>query len=724
MDRFNRGFLWDDGAGGAKALTTAFVEGVEFFTGVESHILLGITLGGVVPTSVELQAEWSPDRGATWYPFDAKVYDTGGVFLVNDKVYSMGSVANGFHTVTLNLPNYTLCRISLKRTGGAGATALVWGEGRPFVKGASSEGAGGGGGVPLHAITHENGGADEISVAGLSGLLADPQTPLGHGSTHLNAGSDPTGADLKEAYDNGAFILLTAAAGSLILRDAAVPIGDVFQLQDNAGVDFFVVAPTRVDIGAAGRRLFEIIDNPTGKGGLEYYPDGGIFTANNYHAALQWSSVVTSNIPGGAPFGNDTAPQMVASTGECIFLDQPLLLSTSLLFNQASVLTAEGVNLGPIYTMVNQPLMRVGATGGSRVCTQHNAVRAQPRFGPNIAGNLTQNSCELFYAYGQVNATVGTVTVTDWVYFSARAPLLTAGGTIGTLSFVRLWDTAAAGITNLYGIDSQMNAGWFISHTGVAPSRFAGPIYISNGIVLNLGTFGGNGVQFYRSAAGSFRMGGAGGSNNEALVWNFESNPNNVSITSPTSAGVNLDVPGGFAIGPSTLADGTSNWFMAFAPGLRATKLNGDYAEVIFTSASSISVVHAISNFATWLVNAPSISIGGGSIVNAANVLIQTSMNQGTNRYGLLVTSNPSGGTLNYCARFSGAAGVRVDGLFEHTGSLLGFYGATPIVQPAAYTPTNVTTDRAYDANATTIDELADVLGTLIADLQGLGLLQ
>lgn len=39
-------------------------------------------------------------------------------------------------------------------------------------------------------------------------------------------------------------------------------------------------------------------------------------------------------------------------------------------------------------------------------------------------------------------------------------------------------------------------------------------------------------------------------------------------------------------------------------------------------------------------------------------------------------------------------------------------------VSPAAYTPTNVTTDRAYDANATTLDEVADVLGTLIADLK------
>ena len=41
----------------------------------------------------------------------------------------------------------------------------------------------------------------------------------------------------------------------------------------------------------------------------------------------------------------------------------------------------------------------------------------------------------------------------------------------------------------------------------------------------------------------------------------------------------------------------------------------------------------------------------------------------------------------------------------------------------SAYTPTNVSTDRAYDANATTTDELADVLGTLIADLQVAGIL-
>jgi hypothetical protein len=48
----------------------------------------------------------------------------------------------------------------------------------------------------------------------------------------------------------------------------------------------------------------------------------------------------------------------------------------------------------------------------------------------------------------------------------------------------------------------------------------------------------------------------------------------------------------------------------------------------------------------------------------------------------------------------------------------------SPILAGAkpTYTATNVTTDRAYDADATTVAELADVLGTLIADLRARGI--
>lgn len=41
----------------------------------------------------------------------------------------------------------------------------------------------------------------------------------------------------------------------------------------------------------------------------------------------------------------------------------------------------------------------------------------------------------------------------------------------------------------------------------------------------------------------------------------------------------------------------------------------------------------------------------------------------------------------------------------------------------ADYTASNVTEDRTYNADSTTTAELADVLGTLIADLQSIGLI-
>ena len=53
-----------------------------------------------------------------------------------------------------------------------------------------------------HASSHENGGGDEISVAGLSGELADPQPPKSHASSHLSAGSDAIKLDDLAAPDD------------------------------------------------------------------------------------------------------------------------------------------------------------------------------------------------------------------------------------------------------------------------------------------------------------------------------------------------------------------------------------------------------------------------------------------------------------------------------------------------------------------------------------------
>ncbi len=58
------------------------------------------------------------------------------------------------------------------------------------------------GALSSHHTTHENGGTDEISVAGLSGLLGDAQTPLGHHASHESGGSDAIKLDDLSAPDD------------------------------------------------------------------------------------------------------------------------------------------------------------------------------------------------------------------------------------------------------------------------------------------------------------------------------------------------------------------------------------------------------------------------------------------------------------------------------------------------------------------------------------------
>ena len=66
---------------------------------------------------------------------------------------------------------------------------------------------------------------------------------------------------------------------------------------------------------------------------------------------------------------------------------------------------------------------------------------------------------------------------------------------------------------------------------------------------------------------------------------------------------------------------------------------------------------------------------------------------------------------------------ITIIGDLNHDGSNIGFFGTAPTAKSSAYTITNPTTNRTYDANSTTINELADIMATLINDLQAYGLI-
>jgi hypothetical protein len=63
-------------------------------------------------------------------------------------------------------------------------------------------------------------------------------------------------------------------------------------------------------------------------------------------------------------------------------------------------------------------------------------------------------------------------------------------------------------------------------------------------------------------------------------------------------------------------------------------------------------------------------------------------------------------------------------GDFAHQGTNLGFYSATPVARSTGWTTfANLSSDKTCDANSTTVEELADILGTLIVQLKTVGLL-
>lgn len=93
-----------------------------------------------------------------------------------------------------------------------------------------------------------------------------------------------------------------------------------------------------------------------------------------------------------------------------------------------------------------------------------------------------------------------------------------------------------------------------------------------------------------------------------------------------------------------------------------------------------------------------------------------------TSDFRLVIGTAASTGVGVLSGRLYCSGEIEIDGALNHDGTTVGFFGVTPATRPTTYTVTNLTTDRAYDANATSTAELADVLGTLIADLRTMGL--
>lgn len=459
-------------------------------------------------------------------------------------------------------------------------------------------------------------------------------------------------------------VLLDSTRNGVVIRDAATPIGSsLWRVENNDGsIIHLDVKNGEIDIGShdsvtsSPARIMRIRD---AAGSIEFWGTDRTFTASPGGILVTGTPTHTHNYVN-TSLGGFGLTHTVRLQQSAFAFNMALVFNNGMNIRNVSGVTA---NFGPNQSYIDQP--NIAADNAVISMSMSRSFLSQPTFGGINGGTLNLTTWASLQCFGTLNAGCNVTNKYGLWYTDP----LGAGGSL-TNQYAVYIDNIIRG-TNNYGIYSLMSSGanrYFIRHTGTALSTFAGDVHVNDGVSLVLGTEGGNRVELLRSAAGIFRMGGVGGTNNEALEWNFDSAPNVVSLGSPTGAGLLLTGGSGEVVlgGGGLLPDGTNNWAIAWNFAARATSLAGDYADVLFTPGANITVNHAIGQLAGVIFNEPGITIGTGSVVTAANVIIQTSVSQGTNRYGLLVTSNPSGGTLNYCARFQGAAGVRIDGLLDH----------------------------------------------------------
>lgn len=61
---------------------------------------------------------------------------------------------------------------------------------------------------------------------------------------------------------------------------------------------------------------------------------------------------------------------------------------------------------------------------------------------------------------------------------------------------------------------------------------------------------------------------------------------------------------------------------------------------------------------------------------------------------------------------------LTLNGIFEHTGEYLGFYGATPVVRASGWSAVNYEELRNLDGDTATVGDIFNALVTLIVDFK------
>lgn len=116
-----------------------------------------------------------------------------------------------------------------------------------------------------HAATHENGGDDEINVAGLSGVLADPQVPITENVQDIVGALFIDNSDLDLTYDDG--------AGSVVatIKPGASPLNPAFSVLSDGATITWATNGARINnakVTLGGNRTLDITGEVDGASGV------------------------------------------------------------------------------------------------------------------------------------------------------------------------------------------------------------------------------------------------------------------------------------------------------------------------------------------------------------------------------------------------------------------------------------------------------------------------
>lgn len=168
----------------------------------------------------------------------------------------------------------------------------------------------------------------------------------------------------------------------------------------------------------------------------------------------------------------------------------------------------------------------------------------------------------------------------------------------------------------------------------------------------------------------------AGGTNSLFMQFNTSgfsdqlhfSNPSNGRILFQGGAGaaavdeMNFNVSR-FSLGAQSGAVG--NQVGVFVTPARTASIGGEWSDFLLTQAGNITVNAALSLVAGWTINAPSITIGTGSVTTAAGLNIGGNPTGATNRIGVRIISNPTGGGGVNAALWVTAGRCQFDGFID-----------------------------------------------------------